>query len=236
MLNGMEYPGRGIVLGRSARGDQAVMAYFIMGRSEHSRNRYFARTPDGIRTQAVDPAKMIDPSLVIYHPVRQYDCHTVVTNGDHTDTVVSALQTGESFADALRTRTFEPDPPHFTPRIAGVLTVAAGEMSYQLSILKSAGGNSASVQRFFYEYPQPLAGEAHFLHTYALPGADERLLSFAGEPLLLSLPDLSMDAFADLLWKDLSPDHRIALFVSFTHLKSGEQSVRLINRFQPEKE
>lgn len=238
MLDKMEYPGRGIVVGRSKTGTHAITAYFVMGRSDHSRNRYFALTADGIRTQAVDPAKMVDPSLVIYHPVRRCGPHIIVTNGDQTDTIVKFLEAGETFADALRTRTFEPDAPHFTPRISGMLSVSASEMSYQLSILKSAAGNPDSVERFFYEYPQPLAGEAHFIHTYrdVIEGEAERLSSFAGEPISLSLPDGSIDELSELLWSELSPDHRISLYVAFLDLATGEQSVRLINRFHPDKE
>ena len=180
LLRENPYPGRGIVLGRSADGRYAVAAYFIMGRSENSRNRVFVADGEGIRTEAFDPAKLSDPSLIIYAPVRVLGGDTIVTNGDQTDTIYSFLSSGKSFADALRTRTFEPDSPNFTPRISGIVKVKDGAMKYKLSILKSDGGNADSVERFFFEYDQPVAGEGRFIHTYRCDGSP--IPSFAGEP------------------------------------------------------
>ena len=164
------YPGRGILLGKSACGNYGVIAYFIMGRSVNSRNRVFVEQNGGIRTQAFDPAKLADPSLIIYAPVRVLGNRTIVTNGDQTDTVYDYLTQGKTFEEALETRTFEPDGPNYTPRISGLVTVEDGNLSYKLSILKSAGGNPDSCQRFTFDYAQPLAGQGHFIHTYRCDG------------------------------------------------------------------
>ncbi len=173
LLSGNPYPGRGIALGRSADGKRAVMVYFIMGRSENSRNRIFEETADGIRTRAFDESRMTDPSLIIYHPVRVVEGTTIVTNGDQTDTVADAFRAGQSFVRALRTRAFEPDGPNWTPRISGVVRPDGG---YTLSILKSADGDSACCQRFFFEYDTPIAGSGHFISTYETDGGPAALL------------------------------------------------------------
>lgn len=170
LLGANDYPGRGIVLGKTGDGNFAVAAYFIMGRSENSRNRIFVEDGKGIRTQAHDPAKLIDPSLIIYRPVRVLDKTTIVTNGDQTDTIYDYLEKGKSFQAALRTRMFEPDSPNFTPRISGILKCKKKECTYRLSIIKSDCGNRKSVQRFFYEYPAPVGGEGHLIHTYRCNG------------------------------------------------------------------
>ena len=216
LLQDNPYPGRGIVLGRSADGAFAIAAYFIMGRSENSRNRVFVPTEDGIRTQAHDPAKMTDPSLIIYHPVRQAGRELVVTNGDQTDTVRDYILSGRTFVEALKSRTFEPDDPNFTPRISGLLSP---DGSFQLSILKSADGNPACCCRCFYHYDAPLAGEGRFIHTYQGDGSP--LPSFEGEPVRIALEDPNPDALADRVWTALNPDNKVSLFVRYIRLSDG---------------
>ena len=225
LLRGNPYPGRGIVLGKSADGKSAVAAYFIMGRSENSRNRIFAPTEDGIRTEAADPAKMTDPSLIIYHPVRKVGRGLIVTNGDQTDTVRDYILEGRTFAEALKTRTFEPDGPNWTPRISGLLSP---DGSFQLSILKSAEGNPDCCCRYFYHYDAPLAGEGRFIHTYM--GDGNPLPSFAGEPILVALPASSPAGLAQALWDSLNEDNRVSLFARSIDLDTGEQETVLINK------
>lgn len=223
-LAGNSYPGRGVVLGCSADGKSAVAAYFIMGRSENSRNRIFAQTEDGIRTEAFDPSKMVDPSLIIYHPVRLWDGRLIVTNGDQTDTVWEGMKQGKPPEAALRTREFEPDGPNYTPRISGVLEA---DGSYQLSILKSADGDPASSHRFFYEYDKPTAGVGHFIHTYM--GDGDPLPSFEGEPKPVRIEG-DAEAFADRLWTNLNAENKVSLYVCFRELASGKQSVVIRNK------
>lgn len=227
-LGGNSYPGRGILLGKSADGACGVIAYFIMGRSENSRNRVFVTDGEGIRTKAFDPAKLVDPSLVIYAPVRVLGSRTVVTNGDQTDTVYGFLREGKTFEAALCTRTFEPDAPNYTPRISGLLETEGG-LSYQLSILKSAGGDPASVQRFFFRYGAPLAGQGHLIHTYQGDGAP--LPSFEGEPTLVSLSG-GIDAFTAEVWENLDKDNRVSLFTRYVDCRTGETETRLVNQNQ----
>ena len=217
LLRGNPYPGRGIILGRSPDGNKAVIAYFIMGRSENSRNRVFVETPDGIRTQAHDPSKMTDPSLIIYAPVRVFGSATVVTNGDQTDTIREGLAAGRSFAEALRKRTFEPDKPNYTPRISGLVQQNG---DYTLSILKSADGNPASCRRYFFDYEAPLAGQGHFLHTYMEDG--NPLPSFQGEPEQVDIVSDTAADFAELLWTYLNEDNKVSLFVRYIDRKTGE--------------
>ncbi len=222
------YPGRGILLGRSADGEKAVTAYFIMGRSENSRNRVFVPTEDGIRTQAHDPSKMTDPSLIIYAPVRALDGETtVVTNGDQTDTVVDFLRAGKTFEDALRTRSFEPDAPNFTPRVSGLMTAGSGRMAYKLSVLKSEG-KGESVLRYFFDYPEPRAGEGRLIHTYA--GDGEPLPSFEGEPARVALDCADIDAFTAELWNALDMQNRVSLFVRTVALQTGATETRIVNQ------
>lgn len=227
-LKSNAYPGRGILLGRSGDGRHAVIAYFIMGRSENSRNRVFIEDGAGIKTQAFDPAKLVDPSLIIYSPVRVLGDATVVTNGDQTDTVYEFLQQGKSFEEALRTRTFEPDAPNYTPRISGVVTRQGG-LKYKLSILKSANGNPDSVQRFFYEYNAPVAGEGHFIHTYRCDG--NPIPSFEGEPELVAVEG-TIDEFTSSLWNSLNADNKVSLFTRFIDFETGAEETRIVNKNQ----
>lgn len=223
------YPGRGIVLGRSEDGRHAVIAYFIMGRSANSRNRVFTAQHDGIITEAADPAKLEDPSLIIYAPVRVVGHTTVVTNGDQTDTICNYLAAGNGFAGALRSRTFEPDAPNFTPRISGMVKVKDGAMKYRLSILKSDGGNADSVERFFFEYPQPVAGEGRFLHTYRCDGSP--IPSFSGEPVRVRLAG-DIDTFSTMVWNSLNEENKVSLFVRYIGLSGGKTQDRIFNKYQ----
>ena len=224
VLRDNTYPGRGIVLGKSADGQKAVIAYFIMGRSENSRNRIFVEEDGGLRTQAFDPAKLKDPSLVIYWPVRKFGAATIVTNGDQTDTIYEFLAAEKTFEEALRMRTFEPDPPILTPRISGLVHK---DGSYRLSILKSANGNAESTQRFFYEYPQPVAGERHFIHTYL--GDGNPVPSFEGEPELVRIEG-DIDSFTSLMWENLNEANKVSLFVRFIDLADGSEETRVVNK------
>lgn len=218
------YPGRGIVLGVSPDGKHAVAAYFIMGRSVNSRNRIFVQEPDGIRTEAYDPSKMEDPSLIIYHPVREVGCGLIVTNGDQTDTIWDCLAKGESWEAALRTRKFEHDGPNWTPRISGL---QASDGSYKMSILKAADPEGTACARFFYEYP-PIAGLGHFIHTYVCDG-NPVIPTFQGEPERVELCN-DIDAFTAMLWENLNPDNKISLFVRYTDLSNGTYTQRIINK------
>ena len=219
------YPGRGIILGRSADGSKAVMAYFIMGRSVNSRNRVFLPTDDGIRTEAFDPSKLSDPSLIIYHPVRTWRGSTIVTNGDQTDTIRDFLCAGKTFEAALRTRTFEPDAPNYTPRISGLVTP---DGSYRLSILKALDGDPSCCTRQFFEYEHPVAGTGHFLHTYRADG--NPLPSFDGEPERISITARSAAAFAEVLWSSLNADNKISLFVRYLDCATGEAETVIRNK------
>ncbi len=221
------YPGRGIVLGRSADGKSAVIVYFIMGRSENSRNRIFEATEDGIRTRAFDESKMTDPSLIIYHPVRRAGRGIVVTNGDQTDTVRDYLLQGRTFAEALRTRCFEPDPPNYTPRISGLLSP---DGSFKLSILKSSDGDPACNLRYFYEYDAPLAGEGRLIHTYQ-ENADP-LPSFEGEPRRVALTAPDAETLARQVWESLDRDNKVSLYVSYVNLSDGTADTVIINKHQ----
>ena len=226
LLRGNPYPGRGIMLGRSVGGASAAVVYFIMGRSENSRNRVFVPTEDGIRTQAHDPAKMTDPSLIIYHPVRQAGRGLIVTNGDQTDTIRDYLLEGRTFAEALKSRTFEPDGPNYTPRISGLLSP---DGSFQLSILKSAGGDPACCCRYFYHYDAPLAGEGRFLHTYL--GDGNPLPSFEGDPERVALEAESPESLAEQVWEALDPENKVSLFVRFVDLADGTHRDVIRNRY-----
>ena len=227
LLSSNSYPGRGILLGRSADNKKAVMAYFIMGRSVNSRNRVFAETEDGIRTKAFDESKMTDPSLIIYHPVRTVGDTTIVANGDQSDTIRDGLLTGEVFAQSLRKRTFEPDAPNYTPRISGILH---GDGSYALSILKSADGDPASCRRQFFGYESPLAGQGHFISTYQCNG--DPLPAFEGEPRQVGLSAPSAEILAQEMWKNLNEDNKVSLFVRYIDLQTREAETVIINKHQ----
>ncbi len=227
-LSGNCYPGRGILLGKHADGKSAVIAYFIMGRSENSRNRVFVEDGQGIKTKAFDESKLTDPSLIIYAPVRVLGNTTVVTNGDQTDTIYEFLQEGKTFEEALRTRTFEPDAPNFTPRISGEV-VADGDLSYKMSILKSDAGRQESVLRFFYEYGEPVDGEGHFIHTYREDG--NPIPSFEGEPVRVKVEG-DIDTFTLNIWNSLNEDNKVSLFTRFIDLKTGETQTRILNKNQ----
>lgn len=221
------YPGRGIVIGRSADGTKAVTAYFIMGRSVNSRNRIFVEDGEGIRTQAFDPAKLTDPSLVIYAPVRVLGNKTIVTNGDQTDTIYEGMDHQLTFEQSLRSREFEPDAPNYTPRISGILHVEKGTYSYAMSILKSNNGNPAACNRYTFAYDNCVAGEGHFIHTYQCDG--NPLPSFEGEPKLVAIPD-EIDAFTELLWSSLNENNKVSLFVRFIDITTGKYESRIVNK------
>ena len=228
-LKNNSYPGRGIIIGRSADGTKAVTAYFIMGRSENSRNRVFVEEGQGIRTQAFDPAKLSDPSLIIYAPVRVLGNKTIVTNGDQTDTIYEGMDRQMTFEQSLRSREFEPDGPNYTPRISGIMHIENGTYNYAMSILKSNNGNPDSCHRYTFAYENPAAGEGHFIHTYMHDG--NPLPSFEGEPKLISIPD-DMEAFTELLWENLNPDNKVSLFVRYIDIATGEICSRIVNKNQ----
>lgn len=226
-ISSTTYPGRGIIIGKSADGKKAVIGYFIMGRSENSRNRIFVSEGKDLKTQAFDPAKLVDPSLVIYAPVRTLENAAIVTNGDQTDTIRDFILEGKTFEEALRTRTFEPDPPNFTPRISGIVELADGDFSYKLSILKSNEGREQSALRFFYEYAQPIAGEGHFIHTYKCDG--NPIPSFDGEPTLINING-DIDEFTNDVWNALNEDNKVSLYTRFIDITTGEYEDRIVNK------
>lgn len=229
ILRSNPYPGRGIVLGRSADGGKAVLAYFIMGRSENSRNRVFETTPDGIRTRAYDESKMTDPSLIIYHPLRVMEDGTaIVTNGDQTDTIRDSLLAGDCYRRALLQREFEPDAPNYTPRISGVLRP---DGSYCLSILKSLDGDPSCCCRYFYEYDAPLAGTGHFIHTYETDG--NPLPSFEGEPRRVAVSAPDAKSWSEEIWAALNADHKVSLFVRYLDLATGAAEDVIVNKHRP---
>lgn len=228
-LSSNDYPGRGIVIGRSEDGTKAVIAYFIMGRSSNSRNRIFAEYEEGIRTQAFDPSKLEDPSLIIYSPVRVLGNKTIVTNGDQTDTIFDGILNGISFEQSLRCREFEPDAPNFTPRISSVVRVDPdrNQFRYAISILKSDNGNPDSCQRFTFGYKQPVAGEGHFIHTYMHDG--DPLPSFEGEPKPVIIEG-DIDSFTKMVWENLNEDNKVSLFTRFIDIATGKYETRIINK------
>ena len=225
LLQAHPYPGRGIVLGRSADGQKAVIIYFIMGRSGNSRNRIFEATGDGIRTRAYDESKMVDPSLIIYHPVRQVGEVTVVTNGDQTDTIRDSLLAGKSYIDALRTRCYEPDGPNYPPRISGVVKP---DCTYNLSILKSLDGDPDCCCRYFFEYDHAAPGVGHFIHTYQEDV--NPLPSFEGEPRRVAIPQASAHEWAQQLWASLNGDNKVSLYVSMIDVHTGSRDSVIINK------
>ena len=220
------YPGRGIVVGLSEDGKKAITAYFIMGRSSNSRNRVFVEDGEGIRTQAFDPSKMEDPSLIIYSPVRVLGTQTIVTNGDQTDTVYEGLKKGMSFEEALRSREFEPDGPNYTPRISALLDFSSG-FSYQMSILKSNDGDPSQCNRNTFSYLKPVAGEGRFLHTYMHDGSP--LPSFEGEPKRVVLKE-DIDTFTSQIWKYLNKENKVSLFVRYIDIETRTYETRILNK------
>ena len=230
-LAGNTYPGRGILMGIHRSNDFLVMAYFIMGRSVNSRNRIFEMDPedDGMHTEAADPSLLEDPSLVIYSAMKLLDQQVVITNGDQTDTIADFLRAGNTFESALRTRCYEPDPPHFTPRISGLMDFSRSEIRYKLSILKTGDGDETQSQRFFFDYTGK-AGLGHLIHTYQGDG-DPRLPSFEGEPRAIRI-DGSIDQFTERIWEALDPENRVSLMTSFLDRKSGRMNIRITNRHQ----
>ena len=228
-LKGNAYPGRGIIIGKSEDGTKAVTAYFIMGRSENSRNRIFVEDGEGIRTQAFDPSKLTDPSLIIYAPVRVLGNKTIVTNGDQTDTIYEGMDHQMTFEQSLRSREFEPDAPNYTPRISGIMHVEHGAYNYAMSILKSDNGNSDSCLRYTFAYENPQAGEGRFIHTYQCDG--NPLPSFAGEPKKIAISG-EIDAFTDLLWNSLNEENKVSLFVRYIDIASGAYETRIVNKNQ----
>jgi len=221
------YPGRGIVIGKSEDARYAVIAYFIMGRSENSRNRIFVEDGFGIRTQAYDPAKLIDPSLIIYAPIRVLGNKTIVTNGDQTDTIYELMDKQLTFEQALRTREFEPDAPNYTPRISGIVHTGEGRFNYALSILKSNQGNPDACNRYLFAYEHPRAGEGHFIHTYL---KDENPLpSFEGEPKIVKIQG-DIDTIAMNIWENLNIENKVSLVVRTIELKTGEVETRIMNK------
>lgn len=226
-LKNNAYPGRGIIIGMSEDGENAVTAYFIMGRSSNSRNRIFVTKDEGIRTQAFDESKLEDPSLIIYAPVRVLGNNTIVTNGDQTDTIYDNMGKNMTFEQSLRCREFEPDAPNYTPRISGILHVEKGEYDYAMSILKSDNGNPLACNRYTYSYSNPIAGEGRFIHTYMQDG--NPLPSFEGEPKLISIKG-DIDEFTDSLWNSLNEDNKVSLFVRYIDIKTGKYTTRIVNK------
>ncbi len=226
-LSSTSYPGRGIVIGKSEDGKYAVTAYFIMGRSANSRNRVFVTEGEGIRTEAFDPSKLEDPSLIIYAPVRVLGNKTIVTNGDQTDTIYEGMDKQLTFEQSLRCREFEPDAPNYTPRISGIMHIEDGSYNYAMSILKSNNGDPSSCNRFTFAYENPKAGEGRFIHTYM--GDGDPLPTFEGEPVVVDITG-DIDTFTDKVWNSLNEDNKVSLFVRYIEIKSGAYETRIINK------
>lgn len=221
------YPGRGIILGKTPDGTKAVAAYFIMGRSENSRNRIFVEDGEGIRTQAFDPSKLVDPSLIIYAPVRVLGNKTIVTNGDQTDTIYEGMDKQLTFEQSLRQREFEPDAPNYTPRISGIMHVENGKYNYAMSILKSSDGDPSGCNRYTFAYENPKAGAGHFIHTYMHDG--DPLPSFEGEPKRIAVPD-DIEEFTKLLWNSLNEENKVSLFVRYIDIETGAYETTITNK------
>ena len=226
-LKANAYPGRGIVIGKSPDGSKAVCAYFIMGRSTNSRNRIFVEDGAGIRTQAFDPSKLEDPSLIIYAPVRVLGNKTIVTNGDQTDTIYEGMDRQLTFEQSLRCREFEPDGPNYTPRISGIMHMENGGYNYAMSILKSNNGNPDACNRYTFAYESPVAGEGHFIHTYMHDG--NPLPSFEGEPKVVEMSD-DIDGFTEMLWNSLNEDNKVSLFVRYIDIETRKTETRIVNK------
>lgn len=227
-LTSNPYPGRGILIGKSADGKNAVIAYFIMGRSENSRNRIFVEEGEGIRTQAFDESKLEDPSLIIYAPVRVLGNKTIVTNGDQTDTIYNLMNQQMTFEQSLRTREFEPDAPNYTPRISGIVKNEDNDFNFAMSILKSANGDPSSCQRYTFSYSNPINGQGRFIHTYKCN--ENPLPSFEGEPKLVEIGNDDIDTFANKLWTALNEENKVSLFVRYINLETKAVDSRIINK------
>lgn len=224
-ISGNPYVGRGIVIGKSQDGKSAVCAYFIMGRSENSRNRVFIENGDEVVIHPFDASKVEDPSLIIYSPIRKLGSKLIVTNGDQTDTIYDFVKDGKSFEDALKTREFEPDKPNFTPRISGMLDFSDGDFTYKMSILKSADENGSACSRYTFDYPA-LCGTGSFIHTYVTDG--NPIPTFLGEPERVNIPN-DIDEFFNEIWDNLDKNNRISLYVRYTDLQSGKTENRMVN-------
>ncbi|MBR4067082.1 MAG: IMP cyclohydrolase [Clostridia bacterium] len=225
-LEGNTYPGRGIVIGKTADGKKSAVAYFIMGRSANSRNRVFTEKDGAIFTEPFDASKVEDPSLIIYAALRNHENKLIVTNGDQTDTIWEGLKAGKSFSEALTSREFEPDAPNLTPRISGMLTFADGDFTYEMSILKSADAEGTACNRYTFSYPS-LSGLGHFIHTYVCDG--NPIPTFQGEPERVAIPD-DIDAFTTEVWNALDENNKISLYVRYTDLATGESESRMLNK------
>ena len=221
------YPGRGIVIGKSADGKKAVTAYFIMGRSSNSRNRVFVEDGEGIRTEAFDPSKLEDPSLIIYTPVRVLGNKTIVTNGDQTDTIYDLMDKQQTFEQSLRVREFEPDGPNYTPRISGIMHIENGTYNYAMSILKSDDGRPESCNRFTFAYSNPINGEGRFIHTYARN--ENPLPSFEGEPKRVDISG-DIDEFTNMIWTSLNEENKVSLFVRYIDIETGKYETKIVNK------
>ena len=226
LLKGNPYVGRGIVIGKTPNAKKAAVAYFIMGRSENSRNRIFAEENGAVFTKPFDESKVKDPSLIIYAAIREFENKLIVTNGDQTDTIYDGLKNGKCFNCSLKSREFEPDAPNLTPRISGMLTFEDKDFTYEMSILKSADAEGTACSRYLFSY-NALAGLGHFLHTYVTDGSP--IPTFQGEPKRMAIPD-SVDEFAEALWNNLDDSNKISLYVRYIDLESGECENRLINK------
>ena len=226
-LAAQKYPGRGIIVGKSEDGTCAAAAYFITGRSENSRNRIFVRDGEGIRTEAFNPAKLTDARLIIYPPVRVLGAHTIISNGSHTDDIFNALEREETFLQVWQTFTFEPDAPHYTPRIAALITIADSAPHFELAIAKTADGTPADCARFIFSFDTLQNGEGRFIHTYQDDG--NPLPSFEGEPKRITLKG-SLDDFTGAIWKNLNADNKISLFTRFIDLRTGKHETRIVNQ------
>ena len=227
-LSSNPYPGRGIIIGKSEDGKNAVTAYFIMGRSVNSRNRVFTETADGIKTEAADPTKLSDPHLIIYSPVRVLGNKTIVTNGDQTDTIYELMDKQQTFEQSLRGREYEDDAPNYTPRISGIMHIENGTYNYAMSILKSADGDPDCCERFTFSYTDPINGTGHFIHTYIGDGSP--LPSFEGEPKKIAIPN-DIDEFTNGLWNALNEDNKVSLFVRYIDIKSGKYVSKIVNKY-----
>ena len=226
LLSGNTYPGRGIIIGKSEDAKKAVFAYFIMGRSENSRNRVFVEKDNAVYTEPYDYSKVSDPSLIIYAAIREFENKLIVTNGDQTDTIYDFIARGEDMRAALRTREFEPDAPNLTPRISGVMTFADKNFSYEMSILKSADAEGTACNRYFFEYPS-IAGLGHFIHTYVCDG--NPIPTFQGEPERVKIPS-DIDEFTENIWNNLNENNKISLYVRYVDLECGCAESRMINK------